>query len=191
MKVPLEYSVKGIEASDELRDLVREKVDQLERHYGGITSCHVYIRAPHQRHHKGNLFEITVEVRVPGHELVAKVHQNDAAVHEHLEVAVRDAFAAMARKIRTWKQKARGDVKDHEGPLQGRIAEINHEEGYGQIIATDQRLVYFHRNSVVGGSFDDLQPRDTVELVVQADESEIGPQASTVRPIGPMEYDPG
>jgi hypothetical protein len=52
------------------------------------------------------------------------------------------------------------------------------------------RLIYFHRNSVVDGSFDTLQPRDAVKLVVQTKESDIGPQASTVRRISAMAYDP-
>ncbi|WP_296428514.1 HPF/RaiA family ribosome-associated protein [Yoonia sp.] len=190
MQTPLELAFLDVAPSDEIKALVTEKANHLEKFYDGITSCHVYIRAPHQSQKTGNLYEVTIEVRVPGDELVVRHHQNDAAEHAHLHVAVRDAFAAMAREIKRWKAKIGGDVKTHDGPLQGRVAEINHDEGYGQIIATDQRLVYFHKNSVVDGSFDDLQQRDPVELVVQADESEIGPQASTVRKIGPMSYDP-
>jgi hypothetical protein len=96
----------------------------------------------------------------------------------------------MAKEVKRWKDKARSEVKSHDAPLQGKVVEIHHDEDYGQIIATDHRLVYFHRNSVVDGSFDRLQPRDPVELVVQTGESEIGPQASTVRSIGDLEYDP-
>ncbi|WP_397543977.1 ribosome hibernation-promoting factor, HPF/YfiA family [Roseovarius salis] len=191
MKVPLEFAARDMEIQDALRDLVEDRVAQLERLYGGITSCRVHVSAPHNRHRRGNLFEVTLEVHVPGRDLVTKVHKHDAPEHEHLAVAVRDAFSAMERKLRAWKQKARGDVKHHDGPLQGRIAEIHHDEGYGQIIATDHRLIYFHRNSVVDGSFDALRPRDPVELVVQTDESDIGPQASTVRPIGGLDFDPG
>ena len=108
--------------------------------------------------------------------------------HEHLRVAVRDAFAAMATELKRWKDQIKGEVKTHDGPLQGKIVEIRHDEDFGQIIATDNRLIYFHRNSVTDGSFDDLQPRDPVELVVQTGESAIGPQASTVRRIGTMEF---
>jgi ribosome-associated translation inhibitor RaiA/cold shock CspA family protein len=190
MQTPIEIVFRHVEPSDEIKDLVHEKAAQLETFYDGITSCHVYIRAPHQSQRKGNLYEVTIEVRVPGQELVVRHDQNDVAEHEHLRVAVRDAFAAMATELKRWKDQIKGEVKTHDGPLQGKIVEIRHDEDFGQIIATDNRLIYFHRNSVTDGSFDDLQPRDPVELVVQTGESEIGPQASTVRRIGAMEFDP-
>lgn len=190
MQTPLELAFEHVEPSDDIKALVAEQAAHLERFYGGITSCHVHIRAPHRSQRKGNLYEVTVEVRVPGHELVVRRDQNDVAEREHLRVAVRDAFAAMARDLKRWKDRVSGEVKAHEGPLQGKVVEIDHDQGYGQIIATDHRLVYFHRNSVVDGSFDDLNPRDAVELVVQTGESEIGPQASTVRRIGGLEFDP-
>ncbi len=190
MQTPIEIAFKHVDPSDEIKALVAEKAEHLEKFYDGITSCHVYIRAPHQSQRKGNLFEVTVEVRVPGQELLVRSNQNDVARHEHLEVALRDAFAAMAKEIKRWKAQVSGEVKTHDGPLQGKVVEIHHDNDYGQIIATDNRLIYFHRNSVVEGTFDDLRPRDAVELVVQTKESDIGPQASTVRPIGNLEFDP-
>lgn len=190
MQTPLELSFQDIDPSEEIKTLVARKAAQLETYFDGITSCHVYIRAPHQSQRKGNLYEVTIELRVPGDELVVRRHQDDAQQHQHLKVVVRDAFAAMARDLKRWKARIEGDVKAHDGPLQGKVAEIHHDEGYGQIIATDHRLIYFHKNSVVDGSFAALQPRDTVELVVQTGESEIGPQASTVRRINPLQYDP-
>lgn len=190
MQTPIEIAFKHVEPNDDIKALVTEKAEQLETFYDGITSCHVYIRAPHRSQRTGNLYEVTIEVRVPGDELVVRHNQNDAAEHEHLAVAVRDAFASMATELKRWKDQIKRDVKAHDGPLQGKVVEIHHDKDFGQIIATDNRLIYFHRNSVIDGGFDDLQPRDTVELVVQTDESEIGPQASTVRPIGALQFDP-
>ena len=190
MQTPIEIAFKHVEPTDEIKALISEKAGQLEKFYEGITSCHVYIRAPHQSLRTGNLYEVTVEVRVPGKELVVRHHQNDAAEHEHLRVAIRDAFATMTRDLKRWKEQINGETKAHDGQLQGKVVEIHHDQDYGQIIAYDHRLIYFHRNSVVDGSFDDLQPRDEVELVVQTGESDIGPQASTVRRISALQYDP-
>jgi len=190
MQTPLEIAFKHVDPSDEIKELVEEKAAELERFYDGITSCHVYIRAPHRSQRSGNLCEVTVEVRVPGKELVVRSDQGDASGNEHLSVAVRNAFSTMAQRLKDWRAQTGGEVKSHEGQLQGLIVEIHHDQDFGQIIAADGRLVYFHRNSVVDATFDELQPRDPVELVVQSDESGIGPQASTVRSIGPLEYDP-
>lgn len=190
MQTPLELTFRNMEHTDEVEELVRERARRLDGIFGRITSCHVYVTAPHQRHKTGNRYEVHIELRVPGGELVVNNKPGTFPAHEHVRVAVRDAFKAMEDRLKDWAQKNRDEVKVHEGALQGRIAEINHAEGYGQILATDNRLIYFHRNAVVDGRFEELKRQDPVELVVRADESEIGPQASTVRAIGPMEYDP-
>lgn len=190
MQTPLEIAFKHVDPTDSLKALIEEKAAQLEKFYDGITSCHVFVGAPHRSQRKGNLYEVTIEVRVPGTELVVRHNQQDADRNEHLPTAIRDAFASMAIEIKRWKAELKGEVKTLDGQLQGKVAEIHHDRDFGQIIATDNRLIYFHRNSVIDGSFDDLQPRDTVELVVQNTESDIGPQASTVRPISRMAYDP-
>ena len=191
MQTPIEIAFKHVEPTDEIKALISEKTATLEKFHEGITSCHVYIRAPHQSQKTGNLYEITIEVRVPGQELVVRRHQDDQPERAHLHVAIRDAFDAMQQELKSAARKLQGDVKHHDGPLQGKIVEIRHDRGYGQIIATDNRLIYFHENSVVEDGFADLTQGDPVELVVQTDESAIGPQASTVRRISALEYDPG
>lgn len=191
MQTPIEIAFRHVEPTDEIKALISEKAAQLDKFHNGITSCHVHVRAPHRSRRKGNLYEVTIEVRIPGRELVVQRHQDDQPERAHLNVAIRDAFDAMRQELKNAARKQQGDVKHHDGPLQGRIAEIRHDEGYGQIIATDNRLIYFHENSVVDGNFADLKQGDPVELVVQTDESAIGPQASTVRAISVLKYDPG
>lgn len=190
MQTPVELTFRHMEPDTALRDLITKKIAHLEEFYGGITSCHVTVQPGHKRHKTGNLYEVSLEVRVPGDEIFIKTNQGDVAQHEHPQVAVRDAFKAMERKLEAWKQTIRGDVKTHEGMLQGRVAQIDHEKGFGQINTVDNRLIYFHKNAVIDGDFADLQPRDAVELVVQSDESVLGPQASTVRPISGLKYAP-
>jgi cold shock CspA family protein len=50
-------------------------------------------------------------------------------------------------------------------------------------VTTDGEI-YFHRNSVVGGAFDKIEIGDEVRFVAQYSESDEGPQASTVVPLG-------
>ena len=121
MQTPIEIAFKHVEPTDDIKALILEKADHLETFYDGITSCHVYVRAPHQSQRKGNLYEVTIEVRVPGTELVVRNDQNDVAEHEHLRVAVRDAFAAMATELKRWKAQISDSVKTSEGTLQGKV----------------------------------------------------------------------
>lgn len=96
MQAPLELAFRNVEPSDSIMTLVAKKAAHLESFFDGITSCHVYIRAPHRSQLHGNLFEVTIEVRVPGAELVVRKSQNDAAERERLTVAVRGAFGERA-----------------------------------------------------------------------------------------------
>jgi len=148
----------------------------------------VAIENPHPRHRKGNLYEVRIEVRVPGSELAVNNKPGDVHAHESVLIAVRDAFNAMERQLKRFKRQLRGEPRGREAPLQGKVTEIHPGENYGQIATTDGRLVYFHENSVLNRAFTELEEGDPVELVVQEDESAKGPQASTVRPIRRMNF---
>jgi len=188
MDTPLKVSFKNMEPSARAEAAIRDKVAKLEQVHGRIISCHVYVEAPHKHHRQGNLYEVRLEAHVPGTDFAVSNKPGDVNAHEDLNVAIRDAFNAMERQLKRRRRKTTGEVKTHEGPLQGRIAQIDHAQGFGQIIAADGQLVYFHENSVVGGAFATLKQRDPVELVVQTDESDRGPQASTVRPISEAKF---
>lgn len=188
MQTPPEITFVDSEPSPAVETRVRERVARLEKHFDGITSCHVFIASPHQHQRKGRRYEVRVEVRVPGTELAITGKPGDVNAHEDVYVAVRDAFDAMERQLEKWKQRIRGVVKTHEQMPQGRICEMRADEGFGRIETVDGGVIYFHRNAVVGTEFESLREGDPVEYVAQAGESEEGPQASTVRRIGRMEF---
>ena len=190
METPLKISFKNMDRSEYVEKSIREKMDKLEQVYNGVTSCHVYVDAPHKQHRKGNQYEVRrIEVHVPGADLVVSNKPGDSNKHDDIYVALRDAFNAMGRQLKRRRRKITGEIKTHEGTPQSWIAEIDHEQGYGQIIATDGQLIYFHKNSVVGDNISDLKQRDPVELVVQTKENEVGPQASTVRLISEAKFE--
>ncbi len=190
METPVEIVFDDVESSPAVEQRIRERVRKLERFYQRITSCHVAVRKPHRHGRKGNRWDVRVEVRVPGTELVTSRKPGDVNAHEDLLVAVRDAFDAMERELKSWAAKAQGDVKTHAPPPQGKIQELEPARDFGQIAMNDGRLVYFHRNSVVDTDFDALEIGDPVEVVVRSKESDVGPQASTVRRIGGRQYVP-
>ena len=104
--------------------------------------------------------------------------------HEDVYVAVRDAFNAATRRLQDHVRKTTGHVKTHEVPVHGTVVRLFREDGYGFIETSEGDEIYFHRNSVVDGSFEDLDVGQEVRLVVAYGESEHGAQASTVKPVG-------
>lgn len=189
MQTPVEIKFHKLDRSDAVEAKVRERVARLERFHPKITSCHVYIEAAHRTpQHKSIDYDVRIEVRVPGTELMVSGKPGDNNAHGDVYIAVRDAFAAMERQLKRVRSEAVGTVKTHAAPLQGTVQELHANSDHGQIATTDGRLIYFHRNSVLDGGFDSLGEGDTVELSVRDDESEKGPQASTVRQIGAMKF---
>ncbi len=183
----LQLSFHGMEPSETIRNKVREQVDKLQQRYGDVTSWHVYIDGPIG---STGLFEVTVEARVPGAELAVGRKPGNLEAHTDALVALRDSFAAIERQLKKRRRQQYGEVKAHDGKPQGQIARIFHDQGYGFITLNDGRDVYFHKNAVLEPEFDELGVGDAVELTIAADESPRGPQATSVRRIGAMRYDP-
>lgn len=105
MQTALEIAFVDTEPSPAVEANVRQHVEKLERLCDSITSCHVYVAAPHQQHRQGNQYEVRIEVRVPGTELAVSNRPGDVNAHTDVHVAVRDAFDAMKRQIKRWKQQ--------------------------------------------------------------------------------------
>lgn len=184
MDVPLELSFRNMDASDAVEAKVRERVDKLETFFGRINSCRVVIEAPHRRHQKGKVYHVRIEIGVPGRTLIVDRDPGQHHAHEDVYVAVRDAFDAARRKLEDHSRKAAGKTKTHAIPSHGTISILNGLQGYGIARMPDGQEVYFHRNSVVNDGFANLKVGDEIRLVVAEGESEKGPQASTVAPVG-------
>jgi ribosomal subunit interface protein len=170
--------------SDAIETRVRERIERLERFFDRITACRVVVEAPERRHHKGKLYHVGIDILVPGAELLVNRHPKDKHAHEDVYVAIRDAFNAAQRKLEDHVRKMGGQVKSHEAPLHGSVIRLLPEAGYGFIVASDGREVYFHRNSVLRDGFDALEVGSEVRLVVAEGEGAEGPQASTIDPMG-------
>lgn len=151
MQVPLQVTYRGMERSDALDARIRDKAAKLEGFHPHLISCRVVVEERHRHQHQGRQFTLSVEARVPGHEvLVNRDH------HEDVFVAVRDAFDAAARKLEDIARLQRGDVKTHELSQRGTVARLFPDEGYGFIETPDGRELYFSRENVVEPAFDQL-----------------------------------
>jgi len=178
MKIPLEIVFRGIEPSPAVESRIRELAARLETFSSHIIHCHVAVEAPHRHQQQGRLFDVALRITVPGDEIVIQRADSADHAHEDVFVALRDAFKAARRRLQDYERRRRRQLKFHAGPLQGRISEIDRKRQFGRIESDDGRLVYFHRNSVLGLPFDELAVGSAVRFVEEA--GDLGPQASTV-----------
>lgn len=106
----------NVDHSDAVETRLLEEITKLERFHPRITACRVAVEAPHRRGHKGALYEVHIDVEVPGGSVIVDRAgpRNDA--HEDIYVAIRDSFAAARRQLEDHARRQRGDVKHHEIP---------------------------------------------------------------------------
>ncbi len=123
MRIPLEVTFRHMEPSAAAEARIAEKVAKLEHIYNNITRCHVTVEAPHEHNRQGKLFHVSIDLTVPGAELlVTRGHNHQSHAHEDVYVAIRDAFDAAKRRLDDYSRQQRGDVKHHERP-QARVDE--------------------------------------------------------------------
>ena len=183
MQVPLQITFRHMDTSPALEARIRQRAQELEHFYNRITSCHVTVES-RRRQRQGNLFEVRIDLVIPGREIVVGRERGVNHAHEDAHVAVRDAFDAARRRIEDHVRHERGDVKVHAVPDHGRVVRLLPDRDGGFIATASGEEVYFHRNSVTDGSFDALEIGDEVRFVAREAESAAGPQASTVTPLG-------
>jgi cold shock CspA family protein len=145
-------------------------------------SCRVVIDRPHLHHAEGNLHQIRIDLKIPGHELVVKREPSQHTDYKNIDIMIRDAFDEMRRQLEDQVQRRRGQVKARESPPHARVAKVFPESGYGFLETPDGREIYFHKNSVLEAKFEELEVGREVRFVEELGEK--GPQASTVTPVG-------
>jgi ribosome-associated translation inhibitor RaiA/cold shock CspA family protein len=181
MQTPARITFHQMDHSLALETDVRDRIADLESHFGRIVSCRVSIEAPHRHHHQGRLFKVLVDIGVPGHRIVIGRSPDEHTAHADAYVAVRDAFRAARRQLEDYNRRRRGNVKVRIAPEHARVVHIEPDLEYGRLETTDGRGIYFHRNSVRGG-IDRLSLGAEVRYHEEAGTN--GPQASTVEAVG-------
>jgi ribosome-associated translation inhibitor RaiA len=178
MSFPLKVTFRHVDPSPALRERIDTLATRLEKFSAQILRCHVVIEAPAGHHQQGELFHVSVELSVPGRQIVIRRARPNDPAHEDPYVALRDAFQAARRKLQDYARERRHEVKRHSPVSQGSIRELHPAQGFGRIETPEGRLIYFHQNSVLDHSFAKLVVGTPVRFAEEPGER--GPQASTV-----------
>ena len=111
MQVPLQIAWHDVHKSDAAEDDIRSQLTSLEEQFDIIIGCRVTLELAH-RHHKvkGNPLEVKAVFTVPQGEVV--VHQvAEGPTPADLHLAIKGAFEAARRQLRTKQDRLRGAVK--------------------------------------------------------------------------------
>lgn len=182
MKIPLQISSRKFTLTDRLIDIIKQKAAKLEQFYSEIIACRVMVEIPHRHKHHGVLYNVSIDLTVPGGELVVKREPN-----EDINIALREAFDAARRQLLTYSRRRRHDARDRShatvGAISQDVAQIStlfSEQGFGYLMAPDGREIYFSRNDLLDSDFDDLEVGRLVRFT-ESREKDM-PRASGVSP---------
>ena len=107
MQIPLQVTFEGCDPSEPARAAIEREVERLEKHNRHIIGCYVTVIGPSHKHHHGTGFHVHISLTVPPHEGVIVNHaSSDDKRSEHIEVAVKDAFAAARRQLDDLAQRS-------------------------------------------------------------------------------------
>ena len=97
----------NIDQTEAISDAVQKRIDKLERYCDQIINGRVVLDSPHNNHHKGKVYSVTLEIHTPTLEVRVNQDQHDNHAHEDLYVAIRDAFNVAERQFKSVDKKHR------------------------------------------------------------------------------------
>lgn len=184
MVIPIKITFRNMDPSPAVETCVREHAEKLEQFDPRLHWCDAVVESVGKHKHKGRQYKVTVHLGLPGKTLHVNRTGPKNLAHSDIYVAIRDSFNAATRQMEDFARIRRMDVKSHETPLHGTVTRHFADKGYGFIETSSGEEIYFHHNSVINDGFNKLGVGAEVRLDVAYGESEKGPQATTVRPIG-------
>jgi hypothetical protein len=169
-----------------MKETVRDRVGRLDRLYPNLIGCRVVIEAPHRSAQGARPpLGIAVEAEIPGKpKIVVKDMVERRTPRDH-GVLVNRSFDVVERKLDEAARIIQGEVKAHEAAGEtGTISRLYPDQNYGFVEAKQAGSLYFTRNAVVDGRFDELGVGTLVHLTRATGEGPMGPQASSIRLLG-------
>jgi cold shock CspA family protein len=173
MNVPLEISYRGVDKTESIDALIREKAERLERFCNYLSSCRIAVEKPQAHQERGSGYRVRIDMTVPlGHELVA--HRGASEGEPNRGASARGAGGLRGRRTAETGNEAPSGAAGSGaggGDFSGRRLRVLEDSG--------GRQIYFHRNSVINEDFEALRAGTGVRFVEEAGDK--GPQATTVQ----------
>lgn len=105
----------NIDQSDALNESVQKRIEKLRRFSSDIIGGRVVLDSPHNNQHKGKVYSVAIEIHTSNKPVVVTQEQHDNHAHEDLYVAIRDAFNAAERQLKSVDKKHRKEAL-HKNP---------------------------------------------------------------------------
>jgi ribosome-associated translation inhibitor RaiA len=106
MQTPVQLTFRSIAHSDSLAAQIHRRVEKLEVLSDRIISCHVVIELDAHHRSRGERFRITVDLRLPGHEIVIN-HVPEEQFLESARETADTVFDSVEKELEAWVKRWR------------------------------------------------------------------------------------
>lgn len=120
MTTPLEVVFNHMDPSAAVEQRVKEKVARLAKKFDRLTHARIVIDAPHRHQQRGKIFQVKIDLGVPGRANVLVNKTSEDHAHEDVYAALKDAFLAAERQLQDEVDRMSGNVKTLRGGKRSR-----------------------------------------------------------------------
>src|SRR5690348_11084598 len=85
MAPEVQITFRGMEASPSAETQVRHRVEELQQFSDRISACRVTVETGHRHHRHGNVYQVRVDLAVPGGKIVVNREPGEDHAHERSE----------------------------------------------------------------------------------------------------------
>lgn len=165
MQIEPIVTFKGIEPSAAMEQNILGKIAEMEKLFSRLISCRVVVSQTFKRGTQGHLFDVHLELTLPGQDIWVSRDSGQNHAHEDAYVAIRDTFAAARRML----EDHVGKLDDHrpapQSPItNGVIDRLYDDAGYGFIMSDNGEDVYFNKDALAKPNWQDLFARQRVRF---------------------------
>jgi cold shock CspA family protein len=192
MDVPPEIAFRGVEPTDDVKDLILAGIDDLQAVYPRLVSCRTMVADTTPARHSSHNYRARLEIGIPGKTVVVEETPPAGGEPRALDQTIKDAFKVGRKLLQKEKDRQRGAVKTHHLPPHGRVVRLLTDPTgvrYGFLESREGRQIYFQESALVDLGYDELEVGSEVRYT--AAEGREGPQASTVAPLDSRRIGPG
>jgi cold shock CspA family protein/ribosome-associated translation inhibitor RaiA len=188
MQIQPEIAFHNIESIPWAEQEIRARIAKLEKIYDRLITCRVRVDQRNDNPTHTIPPVVRIEMGIPGRKDLVVSHEPDYLQHKFqnpdLRNAINEAFRIAEDQLAEYKTQLQDRTREpfrHAGDTQalGQVADIDPAGDFGFILTSTGSMLYFHRNSVLSGNFDDLRRGTAVHYVEEMGDT--GPTAAKVR----------
>ena len=186
MQVPIEIAFHNLDPIPWAEEEIRSRIAKLEQIFDRMVACRVRVDQRANNSSRNIPPVVRIELGVPGKDLVVS-HEPDHLQQKFqspdLRNAINEAFRIAENQLAEYKRqlhdRSTEPLHDVQNQALGQVADIDPAGDFGFIMTNTGGMLYFHRNSVLSGAFENLRRGDEVHYIEEMGDT--GPTASKVR----------